>query len=129
MVTEGKFTDALTAFQSILQAVPLLVVDSRKEVDDAKQIVGVCKEYVTGLLCEIKRKVGRVGGWAGPARAGVKTVNSMLMGAAGAARATAADTAVARLTSCLHVACCPQPPPRPCCHRSCGKRTRRAQLS
>jgi coatomer protein complex subunit alpha (xenin) len=58
MVTEGKFTEALQAFQSILRAVPLLVVDSRPEVDAAKQLVGVAKEYVTGLLCEIRRKVG-----------------------------------------------------------------------
>ncbi len=56
LVTEGKFADGLKAFQSMLRAIPLLVVESRREVDEAKELVGICKEYVIGLLCEIKRK-------------------------------------------------------------------------
>ncbi|GBF89236.1 coatomer subunit alpha [Raphidocelis subcapitata] len=56
LVTEGKFSDALRAFQAMLRTIPLLVVESRKEVDDAKELVVVCREYATGLLCELKRK-------------------------------------------------------------------------
>jgi len=57
----------------MLRAIPLLVVESRREVDEAKELVGICKEYVTGLLCELKRKVrwaGRSGLGAGCSRAG-----------------------------------------------------------
>lgn len=56
LVTEGRFADALAAFQAMLRRVPLLVVETRAEVDEAKELVSICREYVTGLLCELKRK-------------------------------------------------------------------------
>lgn len=34
LVTEGKFSDALKVFVRMLQIVPLMVVDTRKEVDE-----------------------------------------------------------------------------------------------
>lgn len=55
-VTEGKFGDALTRFTSILLMVPLMVVDSRKEVDDVKELLSIAKEYVIALKIELKRK-------------------------------------------------------------------------
>jgi hypothetical protein len=36
LVTEGKFSDALKVFIRMLQIVPLMVVDSRKEVDEVR---------------------------------------------------------------------------------------------
>ncbi|MCO5552717.1 hypothetical protein L7F22_006234 [Adiantum nelumboides] len=56
VTTEGKFTEALKLFLGILHMIPLLVVDSRKEVDEVKELVGICKEYVLALRIELKRK-------------------------------------------------------------------------
>ncbi|XP_024526944.1 coatomer subunit alpha-1 [Selaginella moellendorffii] len=54
--TEGKFSEALRLFLSILHTVPVIVVDSRKEVDDVKDLIGKSKEYVLTLKMELKRK-------------------------------------------------------------------------
>ncbi|KAH7294458.1 hypothetical protein KP509_27G001800 [Ceratopteris richardii] len=54
--TEGRFMEALRLFLSLLQTIPLLVVDSRKEVDEVKELVSICKEYVLALKIELKRK-------------------------------------------------------------------------
>eukprot|EP00197_Chlamydomonas_leiostraca_P002770 CAMPEP_0202857082 /NCGR_PEP_ID=MMETSP1391-20130828/157_1 /ASSEMBLY_ACC=CAM_ASM_000867 /TAXON_ID=1034604 /ORGANISM="Chlamydomonas leiostraca, Strain SAG 11-49" /LENGTH=1227 /DNA_ID=CAMNT_0049535841 /DNA_START=68 /DNA_END=3751 /DNA_ORIENTATION=+ len=56
LVTEGKFGDALKAFTRMLHVIPLTVVDSRKEVDDVKELITICKEYHIALRCELKRK-------------------------------------------------------------------------
>ncbi|PKA61099.1 Coatomer subunit alpha-1 [Apostasia shenzhenica] len=54
--TEGKFPEALRLFLNILHTIPLLVVDSRREVDEVKQLIEIAKEYVLGLKIEVKRK-------------------------------------------------------------------------
>ena len=54
--TEGKFPEALRQFLSILHTIPLLVVDSRREVDEVKELIGIVREYVLGLKMEVKRK-------------------------------------------------------------------------
>lgn len=56
------------AFTRMLHVIPLTVVESRKEVDDVKELISICKEYHIALRCELKRKVrvSRVGwghGW------------------------------------------------------------------
>lgn len=42
-VTEGKFGDALGRFNGLLHLIPLLVVDTRKEVDDVKELISIAK--------------------------------------------------------------------------------------
>ena len=42
-VTEGKFGDGLTRFTALLHTIPLLVVDTRKEVDDVKELISIAK--------------------------------------------------------------------------------------
>ncbi|KAJ3689879.1 hypothetical protein LUZ61_019043 [Rhynchospora tenuis] len=54
--TEGKFPEALRQFMSILHTIPLLVVDSRREVDEVKELIDIVKEYVLGLKMEVKRR-------------------------------------------------------------------------
>ncbi|KAG1674856.1 hypothetical protein FOA52_015244 [Chlamydomonas sp. UWO 241] len=56
LVTEGKFTDALKAFTRMLHVIPLTVVDTRKEVDEIKELLVVCREYHIALRCELRRK-------------------------------------------------------------------------
>ncbi|KAK4342492.1 hypothetical protein RND71_038308 [Anisodus tanguticus] len=54
--TGGKFSDALRLFLSILHTIPLIVVESRREVDEVKELILIVKEYVLGLQMELKRK-------------------------------------------------------------------------
>ncbi len=42
-VTEGKFGDALGRFTAILHTIPLLVVPTRKQVDDVKELLAIAK--------------------------------------------------------------------------------------
>ncbi|CAH1422297.1 unnamed protein product [Lactuca virosa] len=54
--TSGKFTEALRLFMSILYTIPLIVVETRREVDEVKELVVIVKEYVLGLQMELKRR-------------------------------------------------------------------------
>ncbi|KAL4183789.1 hypothetical protein AMTRI_Chr11g156850 [Amborella trichopoda] len=54
--TEGKFAEALKLFLNILHLIPIIVVDSRREVDEVKELVVIAKEYVLALQMEVKRK-------------------------------------------------------------------------
>jgi coatomer protein complex subunit alpha (xenin) len=54
--TEGKFTEALRLFINILHIIPVVVVDSRKEVDEVKELLGIAKDYALALRIELKRK-------------------------------------------------------------------------
>eukprot|EP00241_Pyramimonas_parkeae_P000140 CAMPEP_0114250424 /NCGR_PEP_ID=MMETSP0058-20121206/14690_1 /TAXON_ID=36894 /ORGANISM="Pyramimonas parkeae, CCMP726" /LENGTH=1223 /DNA_ID=CAMNT_0001364079 /DNA_START=173 /DNA_END=3845 /DNA_ORIENTATION=- len=56
LVTEGKFTEALKLFSSLLQMIPLVVVETRKEVDDVKELQTIAREYTNALRIELKRK-------------------------------------------------------------------------
>jgi len=56
LVTEGKFTDALKLFTQLLTTIPLVVVETRKEVDDVKELLTIAREYCNALRIEIKRK-------------------------------------------------------------------------
>lgn len=60
-VTEGKFTEAYKLFEGILLTIPLLVVETRKEVDDVKELLNIAKNYLVALKIEIKRKEFKVG--------------------------------------------------------------------
>lgn len=54
--TTGKFTEALRLFLGILHTIPLIVVESRREVDEVKELIIIVKEYVLGLQMELKRR-------------------------------------------------------------------------
>lgn len=54
--TSGRFSEALRGFLNILHTIPLIVVESRREVDEVKELIIIVKEYVLGLQMELKRK-------------------------------------------------------------------------
>ncbi|CAI0474600.1 unnamed protein product [Linum tenue] len=54
--TAGKFTEALKLFLIILHTIPLIVVETRREVDEVKELIIIVKEYVQGLQMELKRR-------------------------------------------------------------------------
>ncbi|KAK3720320.1 hypothetical protein QZH41_020401 [Actinostola sp. cb2023] len=56
MTTGGKFQDAVVKFHDILLSILLVVVDTKQDVSEAQQLVGICREYILGLQMESKRK-------------------------------------------------------------------------
>ncbi|KAH6765096.1 Coatomer [Perilla frutescens var. frutescens] len=54
--TAGKFSDALRHFLAIMHTIPLIVVETRREVDEVKELIIIVKEYVLGLKMELKRR-------------------------------------------------------------------------
>ncbi len=43
LFTDGKFSNALQAFNQMLWTIPLVVVTSRKEVDEVKELLTICR--------------------------------------------------------------------------------------
>eukprot|EP01100_Stratorugosa_tubuloviscum_P014823 TRINITY_DN813_c1_g1_i1.p1 TRINITY_DN813_c1_g1~~TRINITY_DN813_c1_g1_i1.p1 ORF type:complete len:1210 (-),score=610.19 TRINITY_DN813_c1_g1_i1:110-3739(-) len=68
ITTAGKFGEALSIFVNILQSIPLLVVESRKEVAEVKELIGICREYTIGLRMELYRKEAQTANSENPAR-------------------------------------------------------------
>lgn len=56
LTTGGKFSEAIQKLQSILLAIPLLVVENRQEIAEAQQLLSICREYVIGIKMETHRK-------------------------------------------------------------------------
>jgi len=56
LTTAGKFTEAISSFRSILLSIPLLVVESKTEEQEAQQLLTICTNYLVGLAMETKRK-------------------------------------------------------------------------
>lgn len=56
LTTGGKFADAVERLQQILLSVTMLSVDSRQDVTEAQQLLGICREYLIGLQMELIRK-------------------------------------------------------------------------
>ncbi|GAB2267669.1 hypothetical protein Dimus_002652 [Dionaea muscipula] len=54
--SNGKFTEALRLFIGVLQTIPVIVVESRREVDDVKELISITREYVLGIKLELKRR-------------------------------------------------------------------------
>ena len=56
LTTGGKFSEAKDKFMQILLAVPLLVVDNKQQIQEATELLKICKEYVVGISMELARK-------------------------------------------------------------------------
>ena len=56
LTTSGKFTEAVANFRSILLSIPLLVVETKAEEQEAQQLLTISSSYLVGLAMESKRK-------------------------------------------------------------------------
>ena len=56
LVTEGKFSEALRTFTRIMQSCFMLVVETRREVDEVKELLSIAAGYASALRIELKRK-------------------------------------------------------------------------
>jgi len=54
--TKGKFDDAHAIFLKVLQSIPFVVCDTLPALNELKKLMTICREYVTGLCIEKKRK-------------------------------------------------------------------------
>jgi len=45
----GKFNDSKDAFLAVLHKIPLVVVDNRAEANEIKEMLDVCREYITAV--------------------------------------------------------------------------------
>jgi coatomer protein complex subunit alpha (xenin) len=45
----GKFNDAKDAFTSVLVDIPLVVTDNRNEANEVKEMLEICREYITAI--------------------------------------------------------------------------------
>jgi len=56
LTTGGKFSDAREKFMQILLSVPLLIVENKQQIQEASELLKICKEYVVGITMELARK-------------------------------------------------------------------------
>lgn len=45
----GKFNDAKKTFESVLVDIPLVVTDNRSEANEIKEMLEICREYITAI--------------------------------------------------------------------------------
>jgi Coatomer (COPI) alpha subunit C-terminus len=50
-VTEGKFSEALKQVNTLLAVIPLTVVDTRREVDELKELISIAKYAISLSSC------------------------------------------------------------------------------
>eukprot|EP00180_Rhodochaete_pulchella_P001834 Plantae.Rhodophyta-Rhodochaete_pulchella.ctg2761.p1 GENE.Plantae.Rhodophyta-Rhodochaete_pulchella.ctg2761~~Plantae.Rhodophyta-Rhodochaete_pulchella.ctg2761.p1 ORF type:complete len:553 (+),score=110.24 Plantae.Rhodophyta-Rhodochaete_pulchella.ctg2761:343-2001(+) len=60
--TAGKFSDALSIFKFIISALPLLVAKTGAEKDEAFEVLEMSREYVTGIMIEMRQKQAKQDG-------------------------------------------------------------------
>merc|ERR1712032_1415432 len=53
---KGKFNDALTGFRSIVCSIPFVVVLGKSEAREIKELLGICREYITAIVLETERR-------------------------------------------------------------------------
>lgn len=58
----AKFTEAMKFFSSVISAIPLVVVSSSREADDAKTALTMCREYLIGLQLEAAGRAAKSDG-------------------------------------------------------------------
>merc|ERR1719195_710209 len=46
---KGNFNDSRAAFESVLLDIPLVVTESKNEANEVKEMVEICREYITAI--------------------------------------------------------------------------------
>jgi len=54
--TGGKFSEAVSQFIFIMHSILFVISTSKKETVEAKELLNICKEYISGLRLEMHRK-------------------------------------------------------------------------
>ena len=52
----GKFSEAQEHLDWLLSAIPLVVVSTRAEANEVKELLGICTEYKVAVYIEMARK-------------------------------------------------------------------------
>lgn len=56
LTTQAKFVEAIERFRQLLYGTLFVVTESSNDVEELKQLVGICREYILGLSLELERK-------------------------------------------------------------------------
>jgi len=56
LVTQGKFEQALYAFRSVVQSIPLSVAKDATEEKNSLEMIDICREYINAMRLEVTRK-------------------------------------------------------------------------
>ena len=56
LVTQAKFSEALSNFTKILQSILLLAVSNENEENEAKELIKICVEYISCMRLELARQ-------------------------------------------------------------------------
>lgn len=59
---QGRFGEAMKLISSVMSALPLVVVSSAREAEDAKTALAMCREYLIGLQLEAAGRSARAEG-------------------------------------------------------------------
>mgnify|MGYP000733877840 FL=1 len=52
----GLFEEVLNDFESIVHAIPFVVVPTKSEAQELKELLGICREYIVAIKLELARK-------------------------------------------------------------------------
>ena len=53
---KGKFDDALAGFRGLVRSIPFVVVLGKSEAREIKELLGICREYITAIVVETERR-------------------------------------------------------------------------
>jgi coatomer protein complex subunit alpha (xenin) len=67
LLTKGSFNDALPVMRGILHSIPLLSAKTQQEENDAKELIGICVEYINCIRLELAKQEKLKEGNAGKA--------------------------------------------------------------
>eukprot|EP00002_Diphylleia_rotans_P021045 TRINITY_DN4090_c0_g1_i4.p1 TRINITY_DN4090_c0_g1~~TRINITY_DN4090_c0_g1_i4.p1 ORF type:complete len:1144 (-),score=254.36 TRINITY_DN4090_c0_g1_i4:279-3710(-) len=56
LVTGGKFSEAMSTFMQIIHTLPFIIATNKQEANEARELLGICREYITGIKLEMARK-------------------------------------------------------------------------
>ncbi|KAK2718007.1 hypothetical protein QYM36_006704 [Artemia franciscana] len=56
LTSQGKFSEAVEQFRSLLLSIPLLIVDTKQDASSANDMLWLCREYILGCQMEMHRK-------------------------------------------------------------------------
>ena len=56
MTSKGKFPDAIEQMRRVILLATLTVVDTKNRIQEAQELIRICKNYIVALSMELARK-------------------------------------------------------------------------
>ncbi|PVV01350.1 hypothetical protein BB560_004233, partial [Smittium megazygosporum] len=75
LTTAGKLNDAILVFREIIHRIPFLVLNNKSKIEEANQMISICREYILGLSIERARRQLPMGSTGSPSASPVISGN------------------------------------------------------